>query len=71
MDQIIDVLRVESPDFAVDFFHLLKDRYQFRHSRASRFIVSHVLAEKKRFKEMQLVIKQMVEEEGMVFHRFY
>jgi hypothetical protein len=71
VDQIIDVLRVESPEFAVGFFHLLKDWYRFRHSRVSWFAVSHLLAGERRFKELQLVIKQMVEEEGMAFHCFF
>jgi hypothetical protein len=70
VDQIIDVLRVESPEFAVGFFHLLKDWYWFRHSRVSWLVVSHILAGKRRFKELQLIIKQMVEEEGMAFHCF-
>lgn len=63
VDRIIDALRVERPEFAVDFFHLLKDWYQFRHSRVSSFVVSHLLAGKRRFKELQLIIKQLIEEE--------
>lgn len=66
VDQIIDALRVERPDFAVDFFHILSEEYGFLHSRVSRFIASHVLAGKRRFKEMQLVIKQTVEEEDVL-----
>lgn len=65
VDLIIDSLRIENPTSALDFFYLLRNVYGFRHSRVSRFVVSHVLASKRWFNDLRFVIKQMVDEEGI------
>ena len=67
VDRIIDSLRRENLDSALVFFDVLKNEYGYRHSRVSRFVVAHVLASKRRFKDLQIVMKQMVEEEGTDF----
>lgn len=67
VDQIIDCLRRENSDAALFFFYALRNEYGFRHSRNSQFVVAHVLASKRRFRDLQLVIKQMLEQEGTAF----
>lgn len=67
VDLIIESLTIENPESAFGFFNLLRNEYGFRHSRVSEFIVAHVLAGRRLFKELRLVVKQMVDEEGMVF----
>lgn len=64
VDKIIDGLRLESPDLAVAFFHCLRDEYGFQHSRFSRLVVCHVLAGKRRFRDLRLLLKKMLQEEG-------
>lgn len=64
VDLIIDCLRTEHPESALGFFDLLRNVFGFHHSTVSRFVVSHVLASKRRFKGLRLVMKQMVDEEG-------
>lgn len=64
---IIDSLRIEHPESALDFFDLLRNVYGFRHSRVSRLVVSHVLASNRWFKCLRFVMKQMVDEEGIIF----
>ncbi|KAK0573187.1 hypothetical protein LWI29_004132 [Acer saccharum] len=64
VDRIFDCLRTESPVVAVQLFHWLRSEYGFKHSRYSSFVVSHVLASKKRFKELRFVLEQMLQEEG-------
>ncbi|KAJ6431998.1 hypothetical protein OIU84_019295 [Salix udensis] len=64
MDDVIQSLSVENADFVVDFYHLLRNEFGFQHSRGSRFVVSHVLARKRRFKDLRLVLDQMLQEEG-------
>lgn len=63
VDQIIEKLGVEKSELAVIFFNLLRNDYGFCHSRPSVFVVSHVLAERKRMKELRTVLMQMVEQE--------
>lgn len=67
VDRIIDCLRRENSDAALFFFHALRNEYGFRHSKDSQFVVAHLLASKRRFRDLQLVIKQMLDEEGMTF----
>lgn len=67
VDRIIDCLRRENSDAALFFFHALRNEYGFRHSKDSQFVVAHVLASKRRFRDLQLVIRQMLDEEGMTF----
>lgn len=67
MDDVIQSLSVENADFVVDFYHLLRNEFAFQHSRGSRFVVSHVLARKRRFKDLRLVLDQMLQEEGGFF----
>lgn len=64
MDDVIENLSVENADFVVDFYHLSRNEFGFQHSRVSRFLVSHVLARKRRFKDLRLVLDQMLQEEG-------
>ncbi|KAJ6312404.1 hypothetical protein OIU77_014024 [Salix suchowensis] len=64
MDDVIQSLSAENADFVVDFYHLLRNEFGFQHSRGSRFVVSHVLARKRRFKDLRLVLDQMLQEEG-------
>lgn len=64
VDKIINSLRVESPDFALVFFDLMRNEYRFRHSRFSRFVVAHVLAGQRRLEELRFVVDQMLKEEG-------
>ncbi|KAK4842443.1 hypothetical protein QYF36_021776 [Acer negundo] len=64
VDRIFDCLRTESPDVAVQLFHWLRNVYGFKHSRYSSFVVSHVLAGKKRFEELRFVLEQMLQDEG-------
>lgn len=67
MDIIIERLSLEDPESGFGFFNLLRNEYGFRPSRVSSFAVSHVLAAKRWFEELRLVMKKMVEEEGMDF----
>lgn len=71
VDIIIERLRIEDPESAFSFFDLLRNEYGFRHSRVSIFAVAHVLAANRRFKELRLVVKQMVDEEGMLFKKLF
>lgn len=66
VDQILEYLSVENADSAVDFFHLLRNEFGFRHSRFSKFVVLHVLARKRQLKELRLVMDQMLLEEGLL-----
>lgn len=66
VDLVIEALRIENPDFALAFFFNLRNVYGFRHSSFSRLVVSHVLASKCWFEELRLVVKQMVEDEGIL-----
>lgn len=79
VDLIIESLSTENPESAFGFFNLLRNEYAFRHSRVSEFIVAHVLAGRRLFKELRLFVKQMVDEEGpgsahslceLLLHRF-
>lgn len=70
VDSIIDQLRIDKPELALGFFQLLSCEYDFRHSRVSRFSISYVLASSKRLKDLCLIIKQMVDEEGIAFGIF-
>ena len=65
VDQILLSLEVDNSDSALVFFYLLRNEYEFRHSRLSFFIVSHVFARKGQFKESRRVLEQLVEEEGL------
>lgn len=63
VDLIVDDLSAENSDFAVFFFDLMREEYKFRHSAVSRFVVSHVFASQRRFKELRFVLEQMVKDE--------
>ncbi|KAK4263658.1 hypothetical protein QN277_029042 [Acacia crassicarpa] len=71
VDQIIDSLRRENSDDALFFFYALRNDYGFWHSRDSQFVVAHVLASKRRFADLQLVIKEMLEQEGTTFMVYF
>lgn len=64
VEEIMGELMSESPDLSVWFFNELKDVYGFRHSRFSALLVSHVLASQRRFKELQVILEQLLQEEG-------
>ncbi|KAJ4884046.1 Tetratricopeptide repeat (TPR)-like superfamily protein [Raphanus sativus] len=55
-------------DISVWFFKELKDVYGFRHSRLSSLLVSHILAGQIRFKEIQVVLQQYLQDEGKLFN---
>ncbi|CAK7326426.1 unnamed protein product [Dovyalis caffra] len=63
-ETVMEKLSVQNADFVVDFFHLLRNEFGFQHSRVSRFLVSHVLARKRRFMDLRLVLDQMLQLEG-------
>uniref|UniRef100_M4FHZ7 Uncharacterized protein n=1 Tax=Brassica campestris TaxID=3711 RepID=M4FHZ7_BRACM len=64
VEEIMCELMGESSDLSVWFFKELKDVYGFRHSRLSSLLVSHILAGQRRFKELQVVVEQLLQEEG-------
>lgn len=66
-DQIFYCLRVESPNYVVAFFDWLNIEFGFKLPPVSRFIVSHVLAGERRFKELRSVLEQMLRKEGIYF----
>lgn len=65
VDQILLGLGVDNSDSALVLFDFLKNEYGFQHSRVSFFLVSHVLAQKRQWKELRRVLEQMVKEEGL------
>lgn len=67
VDRIIDCLRVESLDLAVTFFDWLKIHCGFKHSLFASFVIAHVLAAKRSFKELRLVLEQILQEKGFFF----
>lgn len=67
VEEIMCELMGESSDLSVWFFRELKDVYGFRHSRLSSLLVSHVLAGQRRFRELQVVLEQLLQEEGKSF----
>lgn len=71
VDDVIGSLKTRNPDFAVAFFYLLRNEYMFRHSEFSQFAVSHILAGKRRFKELHSVMKQLLEDQGISFWHFF
>lgn len=64
IDRIVDHLRIENPNSAVEFFDLLKNEYGFRHSRVSVFLIAHLLAGKRRLRSLRSLIQQMLQREG-------
>lgn len=64
VEEIMGELMSESADLSVWFFKELKDVYGFRHSRFSTFLVSHILAGQRRFRELQVILEQLLQEEG-------
>uniref|UniRef100_A0A7C9E8D1 Pentatricopeptide repeat-containing protein n=1 Tax=Opuntia streptacantha TaxID=393608 RepID=A0A7C9E8D1_OPUST len=64
VDQILYKLRAESPELALEFFNFLKYDWGFHHSRASVFVVAHILAQKQRLKQLQELLMSMVQAEG-------
>ncbi|CAI9289685.1 unnamed protein product [Lactuca saligna] len=64
VDEIIDQLRNDDPDSAVELFELLKNEYGFKHSRVSQLVVAHVLASQRRLKLLRSNFMQMLQEEG-------
>lgn len=71
VEEVMGELMAESPDLSVWFFKELKDVYGFRHSRFSTLLVSHILAGHRRFKELQVVLEQLLQEEGKSSLLFY
>lgn len=67
VDEIIDNLGGPHPESAIEFFYFLKNGYGFRHSRASQFAIAHLLARKRRPKELSSLLQQMLQEEGTLF----
>ncbi|KAF8378534.1 hypothetical protein HHK36_029877 [Tetracentron sinense] len=66
VDQILYFLRGKDSESAVVFFNLMRNEYGFRHSRVSQFVICHIMARKRRLKELRQVLRQMLEEEGSV-----
>ncbi|KAJ0763846.1 putative tetratricopeptide-like helical domain superfamily [Helianthus annuus] len=64
VDEVIDYLRMNDADSAVELFELLKNEYGFKHSRRSQFVIAHVLANRRRIKMLRSNFTQMVQEEG-------
>lgn len=64
VDQIIEKLRVERPKLVVRFFCRLKNDYGFQHSRTSVLVVAHILAGNWQVKQLQEVLKGLIENEG-------
>ncbi|CAN1152273.1 Putative pentatricopeptide repeat-containing protein At1g13630 [Linum perenne] len=64
VDSVIEALSRQNGESAVDFFHLLRKEFGFRHSTAASLVVSHVLAGMSRFREMRNVVDQMLRGEG-------
>ncbi|CAL2271090.1 unnamed protein product [Prunus armeniaca] len=64
VDLIIENLSIENLESAFSFFNLLSNEYGFWHSRVSEFVVAHVLARRRLFKELCLVVKKMVDYES-------
>lgn len=67
VDEIIDHLRNDDPDSAVELFELLKNEYGFKHSRVSQLVIAHVLASQRRLKLLRSNFMQMLQEEGTFF----
>lgn len=63
---IIEKLRIDYPETALDFFFLLKNEYCFKHSRESYFFIAHVLAKKERFRALKFQLLQMVQQEDFL-----
>lgn len=64
VEDIMAELMSESSDLSVWFFKELRDIYGFRHSRFSTLLVSHIFAGQRRFKELQVILEQLLQEEG-------
>lgn len=64
VEEIMGELMAESSDLSVWFFKELRDIYGFRHSKFSTLLVSHVFAGQRRFKELQVILQQILQEEG-------
>lgn len=64
VEEIMGELMAESSDLSVWFFKELRDIYGFRHSKFSTLLVSHVFAGQRRFKELQVILEQLLQEEG-------
>lgn len=64
VDEVIGDLGIEDPEFSVELFYLLKNEHGFRHSRVCCFVVAHVLAGKRRFRELRSLLREFVEGEG-------
>lgn len=60
-DGILEKLRFKYPETALDFFFLLKNEYDFRHSRDSYLSIAHILAKKERFRALRFHLLQMVQ----------
>ncbi|CAN8293690.1 unnamed protein product [Cochlearia groenlandica] len=64
VEEIMGELMSESSDLSVWFYKELRDAYGFLHSRFSTLLVSHILADQRRFKELQVILEQLLKEEG-------
>ncbi|KAL3501553.1 hypothetical protein ACH5RR_036002 [Cinchona calisaya] len=63
IDGILEKLRIEYPETALDLFFLLKNDYGVKHSRDSYLFIAHVLAKKERLRALKLHLLQMVQQE--------
>lgn len=64
VQEIMSELMAESSDLSVWFFKELKDIYGFHHSSFSTLFVSHIYARQRRFKELQVILEQLLQEQG-------
>lgn len=68
VDQIIDCLRIKNPSYAVAFFNCLRNDYGLKQSRVSSFVICHILASNRKFKELRSILEQMLQDEGNFFY---
>lgn len=62
--RIVDLLMIQNPGCAVEFFYLLKNKYGFRVSKRCVFGVFHVLAGTRRLRELRKLMNELVRDEG-------
>lgn len=64
IDRILDHLRFEDANYAIELFNLLRDDYGFRHSRACVLKIAHLLAWRGERRALCSIIQQMLKQEG-------
>lgn len=66
IDRVIEIGRVQDPDFVLDLYRVLESEYGFQHSMFSKLAVAHILDGKRRFRMVNSILQQLVQEQGKV-----